>query len=1447
MTIIIGISFFIANAAAIIVDFSTDTTYGPTPLTVQFTDLSSNTPTGWAWYFGDETYTAPWVLQTASAGWKARIHHNSVVMPDGSIVLIGGYGIEPFSDVWRSTDSGTTWSNITTSAGCLPRYGHSSVVMPDGSIVLMGGVKGGEGLKNDTWRSTDNGATWIQVTESSGWSPRYWHSSVVMPDGSIVLMGGWEYDKGCMNDVWRSTDYGATWTEMTASAGWSKRQYHSSVVMADSSIILIGGEESSGAIKDDLWRSTDYGATWTVVETNTGMPVGPYPSSVVMPDDSIVVMGDYRDNSDMNSVGRSTDYGATWTKIDENPGWSKRYGQRSVVIPDGSIVLISGLGMNDTWRFMSAGSSAQNPSHTYTTPGTYPVALQAYNASGYNSTRKTGFITVTIPLPVANFTGTPISGQAPLTVAFTDSSANNPTSWNWLFGDGSQENATEQNPVHTYASAGTYTVSLNATNAGGSNIKISAGYITVNPTIPVADFTGTPTSGPAPLTVQFTDASTNSPTGWAWYFGDENYTGPWTEVNASSGWLPRFVHSTVAMPDGSIVLMGGDDASPYKNDVWRSTDNGATWTQMTANAGWSPRFAHRSVVMPDSSILLMGGADAYLRNDVWRSTDNGTTWILMTPSAEWSARYYHSSIVMSDGSIVLMGGQNLSMPSLMNDVWRSTDNGTTWTQITASAGWSERASPSCVVMPDDSIVLMGGAVPNAYKNDVWRSTDNGATWTQMTANAGWSVRSGSSSVATPEGSIVLMGGVNDTISKMNDVWRSTDNGATWTQLPNAGWSARTSPSSVVMPDGSIVLTGGSTDTSSSNSKNFKNDTWRFMPTGSSIQNPSHTYAMPGTYPVVLQVFNADGFNSTRKIGYITVASPPVASFNATPSSGIAPLTVQFNDTSPSSNLISWTWAFGDGATSTLQNISHTYANSGYYSTSLTILDSFGSSNTTSKEITVIAVSDNSTFDINGTETSAGIITINTRLTTSNGTVVTLSDNDTVITLTNLDANGWESLVITTDGVSHSTPDIMSGHITGIVATTKPVIADLGGDIGNVELSIVLRLDTMPEPGAKLLQDLVKNSSQEIRNAFQQAALNNHLTIKEIAYIVNLLKENFLYSNPATIKMAINADWVITQIGGNPATIADKGAYLLAHKTEVEQKVRIFRTADNGSTEILTTHYMSYSDPKAFYQADSPNGLSTFGFTSVGSISTPDSGSDSDPGTDGSTSFISTSGVTVTEIVNVGGGSAVTRAEMTGTGLGKNLVITAMPRSNLPTSISPPPTTVFQYLSITSSTITGVISQITFDFSVPQSWLTEHGFTSGDIVMMRNVDGQWQTLDTQFVSEKGGYAFYHSTATGLSYFAIAFQNGGTDMGTSTLSPTTLTTVGASAIDAPLPVSLTPKETQTLSPAPVSSTVEGKPVMTIIFGIIGIIAIIIGAFLVRRWWIRRQNPALFRENN
>jgi PKD repeat protein len=154
--------------------------------------------------------------------------------------------------------------------------------------------------------------------------------------------------------------------------------------------------------------------------------------------------------------------------------------------------------------------------------------------------------------PVAAFNGTPLSGLTPLTVQFKDESTNTPTSWAWDFGDGT--NSTEQNASHTYTSAGNYTVILTIANAGGSDSETKAGYVVVSdplPEPPIANFTAAPTSGDAPLTVNFTDQSTGAPTSWTWNFGDG--TGA-TEQNVSHTYTSAgnyTVKLTVANAGGS--------------------------------------------------------------------------------------------------------------------------------------------------------------------------------------------------------------------------------------------------------------------------------------------------------------------------------------------------------------------------------------------------------------------------------------------------------------------------------------------------------------------------------------------------------------------------------------------------------------------------------------------------------------------------------------------------------------------------------------------------------------------------------------------------------------------------------------------------------------------------------------------------------------------------------
>jgi PKD repeat protein len=129
------------------------------------------------------------------------------------------------------------------------------------------------------------------------------------------------------------------------------------------------------------------------------------------------------------------------------------------------------------WTFGDGGTStAQNPTHQYTSPGDYTVTLTVTGSCGSDSETKTDYIHVD-GAPVAGFYGTPTSGEYPLTVSFFDESVGQVSSYSWTFGDGGT--STAQNPTHEYAAAGDYTVTLTVTGPCGSDGETKLDYISV--------------------------------------------------------------------------------------------------------------------------------------------------------------------------------------------------------------------------------------------------------------------------------------------------------------------------------------------------------------------------------------------------------------------------------------------------------------------------------------------------------------------------------------------------------------------------------------------------------------------------------------------------------------------------------------------------------------------------------------------------------------------------------------------------------------------------------------------------------------------------------------------------------------------------------------------------------------------------------------------------------
>ena len=164
------------------------------------------------------------------------------------------------------------------------------------------------------------------------------------------------------------------------------------------------------------------------------------------------------------------------------------------------------------WDFGdSQTSTEENPVHAYANDGTYTVMLTATNECG--SVTTTQEVTVITP-PTVSFSVSGTQGCAPFTVQFSNESSENATSWQWEFPGGTPATSTDENPTVVYNAAGTFTVTLTATNAAGNSTVTQTNLIVVNDA-PTASFS----SSADLLEVTFTNTSANA-TSYTWDFGD---------------------------------------------------------------------------------------------------------------------------------------------------------------------------------------------------------------------------------------------------------------------------------------------------------------------------------------------------------------------------------------------------------------------------------------------------------------------------------------------------------------------------------------------------------------------------------------------------------------------------------------------------------------------------------------------------------------------------------------------------------------------------------------------------------------------------------------------------------------------------------------------------------------------------------------------------------------
>ncbi len=424
---------------------------------------------------------------------------------------------------------------------------------------------------------------------------------------------------------------------------------------------------------------------------------------------------------------------------------------------------------------------------------------------------------------VADFTADATSGNAPLTVNFTDNSTGSISTWEWDFNNDGTIDATTQNPSYEYTEAGTYSVSLTVGDGTSTVTETKTDYIIVNEPV-VADFTADATSGDAPLTVNFTDNSTGNISTWEWDFDNDGNVDATTQN-------PSYEYTQAG--NYTVALTVGDGTS---TDTKTKTDY-ITVTE-TSDCDWDFASSNYEMNFEDTDDL-----SAWTIIDA-NSDDN--TWVIATAGGvdgSGCAGYSYSSTNAANDWLVsrcfnLEAGKEYEV----NFYYKVEDSG----------------------FPEKLKVYYGDAAETSALTQ--QVVDLGEI-----SNTSYEKSSSTISISTAGTYYFVWNAYSDA-----DMWNLYIDSIKISEVETEALAADFSAS---VTSGQAPLTVDFTDESSGNVSTWS---WDFNGDGNedaTTQNPSYEYTEAGTYSVSLTVGDGSGTDTQTKTDYITVSEASSCDWN----------------------------------------------------------------------------------------------------------------------------------------------------------------------------------------------------------------------------------------------------------------------------------------------------------------------------------------------------------------------------------------------------------------------------------------------------------------------------------------------------------------------------------------------------------------------------------------
>ncbi len=563
-------------------------------------------------------------------------------------------------------------------------------------------------------------------------------------------------------------------------------------------------------------------------------------------------------------------------------------GESTAILPVFKIV-------SNSPQIVCSGSSA---TLTFTTTGTPPAGtnLGWYSSSvggtllasgnSFNTGPITGSAIVYIGscpgvyrLPIllnadlvsSSFTSTSVcQGSATAFSASASSSLGTIASWSWNFGDGSGT-STSQNPAYTYITSGNFTVTLTVTDDKGCS-SVTTNTVVVNPS-PQINFSASPAIGCLPMNVAFSNTSTNANT-YTWNFGDGSATS--SQTNPS--------HIYTAVGSYSVTLTannssGCTSSQTLNNMIQASPSPRAVFSASPTSVCLGDTVHFTDLSLPNGTSIISrswnfgdGSALSALSNPAHAFMASGTYQVVLTVSSASCSHDTTLSILVNPGPVVSFSSSvNVGCSPLSVNFSNTTSGAPLYLW-----NFGDGSFPSAAVSPSHTYAT-----------------------------------SGTYSVTL----IATQGSCADTLRKQSMI--------VVYPTPTASFN---SASSICLGD-TVFFANNSTGNGG-----ITGYSWDFGDASgiSTSPSPFHVYTSPGSFQVTLRCSTNQCVDDTIKT--IVVAPAPQAAFVPSLTSGCAPLSVLFTNTTIGSAAYSWT--FGDGVSSSASSPSHAYSTPGTYSVML---------------------------------------------------------------------------------------------------------------------------------------------------------------------------------------------------------------------------------------------------------------------------------------------------------------------------------------------------------------------------------------------------------------------------------------------------------------------------------------------------------------------------------